>query len=419
MQGLSSMEKKNLLLVTHGFPYGDGETTFLGVEYECLIKRFHVTILAYDNQEDIRINVDNDVKIVRYSHKNNIIKLYFVMASVFNKTTIKESVLAINNVDFFMALKRIKQILFYNANALHSKKIIQNIIEQEKIDLVYTYWCLPETLAALYIKEHQKIKVVTRVHGIDLYRERIDTQWQPYRDYIGKCCDMIATVSESGKKYFDENWGGKTRIAYIGTKERMRIRPNYTKKLVLISCSRLIGLKRVDMIIEALAILPENVFVEWHHFGDGLLKRQLKELADIKLNGKVNVNYFFEGFLENERMIRRYFEIKPELFITTSETEGSPISLQESLSMGIPAIATGAGGIPEIIKNGINGFLVDVNVTTQELSKKVMEYYYLSQEQKERMSEEALKIWKQCYDARENAIEFSTDLLKLLEDSMD
>lgn len=45
------------------------------------------------------------------------------------------------------------------------------------------------------------------------------------------------------------------------------------------------------------------------------------------------------------------------LFITTSATEGGvPISLVEAFSMGIPAIGTDVGGIPEAIRDGYNGF---------------------------------------------------------------
>lgn len=45
--------------------------------------------------------------------------------------------------------------------------------------------------------------------------------------------------------------------------------------------------------------------------------------------------------------------------ILTSNLEGLPMSLIESMSIGTPAIAPAVGGIPEIIEDGVDGWLVD------------------------------------------------------------
>jgi len=49
-----------------------------------------------------------------------------------------------------------------------------------------------------------------------------------------------------------------------------------------------------------------------------------------------------------------------DAFTLSSRHEGKPVSLMEAFALGLPAIATRAGGIPEVITDGHNGLLVDV-----------------------------------------------------------
>ena len=45
----------------------------------------------------------------------------------------------------------------------------------------------------------------------------------------------------------------------------------------------------------------------------------------------------------------------------TSEEEGLCTSILDAMYFGLPIIATSAGGIPELVQDGINGFIVPVN----------------------------------------------------------
>jgi glycosyltransferase involved in cell wall biosynthesis len=66
-----------------------------------------------------------------------------------------------------------------------------------------------------------------------------------------------------------------------------------------------------------------------------------------------------------------YGENPVDLFMQMSQSEGgSPVSIQEAISCGIPVIATGVGGIPEIVSDK-NGLLLSENPSVQEIAEAI------------------------------------------------
>ncbi len=47
-----------------------------------------------------------------------------------------------------------------------------------------------------------------------------------------------------------------------------------------------------------------------------------------------------------------------DVFVLSSDWEGNPVSLMEAMSAGLPVISTAVGGVPEVFRNGVEGFLV-------------------------------------------------------------
>ena len=62
------------------------------------------------------------------------------------------------------------------------------------------------------------------------------------------------------------------------------------------------------------------------------------------------------------------------LFILPSRSEGTPAALIEAMAVGLPCIATDTGGIPEVIENGVNGFLFQ-RENERELADKIIDVY--------------------------------------------
>ena len=102
-------------------------------------------------------------------------------------------------------------------------------------------------------------------------------------------------------------------------------------------------------------------------------------------------------------MPQLYQQIGAQLFITTSETEGLPVSMMEAYAMGIPVIVTAVGGIPEMVQEGENGYLLPNHPEGEEVAQAIQRYAALSREQKDGMSQRALASWQEHFDAAANA----------------
>ena len=412
--------KKRLLLVTHGYPFGESERGFLAEEAKQLASRFDLVIMALDNQDQLIYPVDGVRRIERYRYSSfRKTRAYRALPRVFEPASLQEAWAFARRNGFTNPIGNLRHILYFRFNVWEMEQQIGELVESERIDIVYTFWCNECTVAAVKLKKRfPHLKVVTRFHGMDLYEERTYERWQPFRKEVARRADGLCFACEYGQSYFQERWGAKFAdrmgIWYLGSTDRGVVEPSVDGVLRIISCSNVIPLKRVDLIIKGLALLPDTVQVQWHHFGDGVSREELEALAAEKFQNKTNIRWKFHGFVPNTRLTEEYRKIRPNLFITTSSTEGgAPVSVQEAFSMGIPAVGTQTGGIPDLVRDGQTGFLLPSRPEPSEVAEGIMKYVALPTDRKWEMAAAARKLWKEKFDASANAVNFAAYLENL------
>ncbi len=316
----------------------------------------------------------------------------------------------------------IKAILLYLAKAAKYKSVLEKQLATNdfgKTDIViYSYWTFENALAAACLKTKYPIKVFTRMHSLDLYFDRLPENYIPYRQFIYNHSDDVFFISEQGRQYF--NALHKPQNAVKGMLNRLGVISNTDKlpqpgaKLVLLSNAWIQPLKRVDLIAGALALITD-IQIEWIHIGDDYgmqrfdaLKAKTKDL----LGARQNITYEFVGRKTQQEVYRIFEERNVNLFINVSTTEGIPVSIMEALSFGVPVIATRVGGVPEIIEDGYNGFLLDKDITAPDVANAIKNYVNLATAEKERLMQNAKTTWQQKYNVEKNSGELVARLLK-------
>jgi glycosyltransferase involved in cell wall biosynthesis len=101
-----------------------------------------------------------------------------------------------------------------------------------------------------------------------------------------------------------------------------------------------------------------------------------------------------------------------DLFINLSETEGIPVSIMEAQSAGITVLATAVGGTPEIVNNE-NGILVEKDENDEIITQKIIDYFNLPKEEKQKKRELSFQNWKENYNAETNYTHFIQTVLDL------
>ena len=203
----------------------------------------------------------------------------------------------------------------------------------------------------------------------------------------------------------------------MGTKQNSdnkRIISKGEKLFKIVSCSSLISLKRVDLVLRGIKLFAKehtDIRIEWVHFGDGpLFENFLKEPEKIQ-NPKLTID--LKGYVTNDEILEYYQNNFVDLFITTSSTEGGvPVTLQEAQSFGIPCIGTNVGGIPEII-NEKNGLLISKNPTPNEIANAIGEIYNKDEKEIKQMRLNCYKNWEKNFNADINFKKFAEEIKDL------
>ncbi len=123
----------------------------------------------------------------------------------------------------------------------------------------------------------------------------------------------------------------------------------------LITVGRLVRQKRLDRFLRLMAQLKRraNVAFEGVIVGEGPERQSLKEQA-AELGLLPQVIEFRDSTAD---MTTAYQEA--DIFVLTSDWEGTPNVVLEAMASGLPVVATRVGGVPEVIEHAVTGFIVD------------------------------------------------------------
>jgi colanic acid/amylovoran biosynthesis glycosyltransferase len=413
------VDKKKLIFITDCFPF-DIYEPFIANEFRYIESSF----------EKIFIFSTSEKKITKYELSNNV-EVYnlFISLNLFSKikaillfklkifrvekkfvNAILKSVFSFSIIKIFF-IENLKARMFRN----YIKKTLYREFKKPESLVVYAYWSDNKAItAALLKKEFPMLKAISRAHRWDVYFEENTSGYLPFRKFIFDTLDNIFFVSDNGKEYTIKKYRNQPnfRVSYLGTHKPAE--PKFSKKknpFHIVSCSACVLVKRIDLLVNAIALLSDVSEIQWTHFGTGALFHEILKFSKEKLTGKPNINFNFEGQIDNEDVLKFYSSNNINIFINTASSEGLPMSMMEAMSCGIPVMGTNVGGVSEIVTNDFNGCLLSPNPTPAEISDKIQMFIDMDKERYAQFSMNAYETWNTKFNAAINFPAFLKEVL--------
>ena len=244
---------------------------------------------------------------------------------------------------------------------------ILDAVKQHKTDILHVYF---GSVAAQLLPVLRKVScpVIVSFHGADA---GVDTQNQAYREALCEVFRLAGLVlgrSDSLLKRLQELGceTAKLRINPTGIPMdafsfQQRCVPPGDGNWNFLQVCRLVEKKGLPTALRAFTRVSRvHSSAQFHIAGDGPMRLELETLA-----GELGIldSVHFHGFINQEQLMQLAGEshifFHPSQMGADGNREGIPNAMLEAMATGLPVVATRHGGIPEAVKDGESGFLVD------------------------------------------------------------
>jgi colanic acid/amylovoran biosynthesis glycosyltransferase len=202
-------------------------------------------------------------------------------------------------------------------------------------------------------------RLVTAFHGYDMKPE-IASRHRCYTRLFEEG-DLFLPVSE----YFRSrllHWGAvpeRTVVHHMGIDpERFAFTPRTApdNRLELISIARLVPKKGLEYAIQAAAALGSSI--RYTIIGDGPERRKLEALiARLGAHDSIQLAGWQTQDRVADRLRSAHVMLAPSVTTDDGEEEGIPVAIMEAMATGLPVITTRHSGIPELVEDGVSGYL--------------------------------------------------------------
>lgn len=238
----------------------------------------------------------------------------------------------------------------------------------------------PNGLKGILLKKLGLIqgKLITSFHGYDITHYIEKSGRNPY-EYLFEIGDLFLPISEHWKNKLIELGCNENKIIV----HRMGVDcrkfsftpryPTYDGQVRIVTIARLVEKKGVEYGIRAIAKLAKtNSRIEYNIIGDGPLMNPLQErIKELGVESTVKLLGWKQQDEVVEILNNSHILLAPSVISKDGDQEGIPVVLMEAMAMGLPVVSTLHSGIPELVKDGVTGFLAperDVDALADKLN---------------------------------------------------
>lgn len=410
------MNRKVLCLFANEFPYGNWEPY---LETECNFYSNFDKVFIFS----LQLRKQHEVSIRKVPANCTVIPVRYAprwkyLLNSFRVLKDKNLYRELFNLkhEHMLSFGRIVDLFVYLSRSDYEARIISKGVERKELEgaVFYSYRFEYQPYVAMLLRKKIDInsKIIARAHGYDLYDERHVHKYIPCRGILLEGIDRVCPCSQFGKEYLEKKfpqYSNKICVCYLGTHSQKIKKYEKKDELRIVSCSNLVPVKRVELIVSAL-MKSKGRHVRWTHFGDGTLLNEIKEMAKMLPE---NIKVDFRGNVENTKVLRAYEEEYFDLFINTSSMEGVPVSIMEAMSFGIPCIATDVGGTKELVTDKHTGVLLRPDFTDEEFWDAINWYTSKDENDIRDLRNDVHALWDENFNADRNYSSFIAEIAEM------
>jgi L-malate glycosyltransferase len=252
--------------------------------------------------------------------------------------------------------------------ALSSKLV--DMVKLYKIDVLHVHYAIPHAYAGYMAKKMLEeegifIPMVTTLHGTDITLVGNHPFYKPAVTFSINKSDAVTSVSQSLKDDTVRLFNIRSEIAVVPNfidleKYKKESFSDCQREIMALENERIVThvsnfrkVKRIDHVIEVFFNIQKQLPAKLIMVGEGPEKEPAEELcAELGIEDRVI-------FLGNSNEVDKILCFS-DLFLLPSEKESFGLAALEAMACGVPVISTNTGGLPEVNRQGVSGYLSDV-----------------------------------------------------------
>jgi N-acetyl-alpha-D-glucosaminyl L-malate synthase BshA len=240
-----------------------------------------------------------------------------------------------------------------------------NVAAHESLDLLHVHYAIPHSvsayLARAMLKPH-RLPFVTTLHGTDITLVGVDRSYLPITRFSIEQSDGVTAISEYLRT---------VTLRELNIQRSVEVIPNFVNcdvfqpgdadcrrsefapqgEPILVHLSNFRPVKRIPDVIDIFATVRAEIPAKLLMIGDGP-ERTIAEWL-VREKGLMKDVYF----LGKQNQVQDLLNCA-DVLLLPSEIESFGLAALEGMACGVPAVCSEVGGLPEVIRNGVDGFLV-------------------------------------------------------------
>ncbi len=268
------------------------------------------------------------------------------------------------NLDFHEVVVPHYPLFDYPPYSLALATKMAEVARYQRLDLLHVHYAVPNAVSAVLARDivgGNHLRVVTTLHGTDITLVGNDPNYLATTRYGIERSDAVTTVSDSLRE---------DTIRQLGIERPIEVIPNFIEperflaarggpgarrwargdEALLVHVSNFRPVKRVLDVMRIFERIAQEVDCRLLLVGDG------PDRALVEQRCRESNNCDRIQFTGNTAAIEEVL-IGADLFLLPSETESFGLAALEAMSCEVPVIATAVGGLPEVVEDGVTGYL--------------------------------------------------------------